>query len=51
MNQPEAEAFAQRWIAAWNRHQLEPILSDYAEEIEVTRVIAHYRGGPSDQPA
>ncbi len=36
MNQSEAEAFAQRWIAAWNSHGLEPILSHYAEGIEVT---------------
>jgi hypothetical protein len=36
VNQSEAEAFAQRWIAAWNSHELEPILSRYAEDIEVT---------------
>ncbi len=29
-----AERFAKGWIAAWNAHDLEKILSHYAEEIE-----------------
>ena len=36
MNQPEVEVFAQRWIAAGNSHELEPILSHCAEKVEIT---------------
>ncbi len=32
----EAEIFARGWLAAWNRHDLEAILSHYAEEVELT---------------
>jgi ketosteroid isomerase-like protein len=30
---PTGEAFAQAWIEAWNQHDLEAILSHYAEDI------------------
>jgi ketosteroid isomerase-like protein len=30
----EAEEFAREWIAAWNSHDLEAILSHYAEDVE-----------------
>jgi hypothetical protein len=31
-----AEAFAQKWIAAWNSHDLKAILSHYAEDVQFT---------------
>lgn len=31
-----AQAFAQEWIAAWNAHDLERILSHYADDFEMT---------------
>lgn len=31
-----AEHFAHEWIAAWNSHDLERILSHYAEDFEMT---------------
>ena len=31
----DADAFAAEWIAAWNAHDLERILSHYAEDIEI----------------
>jgi SnoaL-like domain len=34
MNESQALAIAQRWIEVWNHHDLEEILSHYAEEIE-----------------
>lgn len=33
---PTGEAFAQDWIEAWNRRDLEAILSHYAEDIVFT---------------
>ncbi|PIF46929.1 SnoaL-like protein [Chryseobacterium sp. 52] len=30
------QKFAEKWISAWNSHDLEDILSHYAENIEVT---------------
>ncbi len=33
---PTGEAFARAWIEAWNQHDLEAILSHYAEEIVFT---------------
>ena len=32
----EAQAFAQEWIEAWNAHDLERILSHYAEDVVLT---------------
>lgn len=49
MTDPEARAFAAEWIAAWNRHDLDRILSHYAEEIEVTSpLVARVIGGSAD---
>lgn len=31
-----AQAFAQKWIASWNSHNLEDILTHYAEDVEIT---------------
>lgn len=36
MTQAEAERFAADWIAAWNRHDLDAILSHYSGDIEFT---------------
>jgi len=33
MNAAEAESFSHHWIAAWNSHDLDAILSHYAEEV------------------
>ena len=33
---PTVEAFARVWIEAWNRHDLEAILSHYADDIVFT---------------
>ena len=32
----EARTFAEKWINSWNSHNLDDILSHYAEDIEVT---------------
>jgi hypothetical protein len=46
MTEAEAQDFAQRWIAAWNSHDLERILSHYAEDVEVTSPLAETVLGP-----
>ncbi len=40
LNEETAQAFAREWIAAWNAHDLERILSHYAEDIRVTSPVA-----------
>lgn len=43
-----AEEFAQRWIDAWNRHDLDEILSHYADDFEMSSpYIAQIAGEPS----
>lgn len=43
-----AQAFAAEWIAAWNAHDLERILSHYAEEFEMSSpFIVQRMGEPS----
>jgi hypothetical protein len=36
MTEADAQRFALEWIEAWNSHDLERILSHYAEDVEVT---------------
>jgi len=36
LNKEDAEAIAWNWIDAWNRHDLESIMSHYAEDVEFT---------------
>jgi ketosteroid isomerase-like protein len=36
IDRPFAEAFAAEWIAAWNAHDLERILSHYADDFEMS---------------
>jgi ketosteroid isomerase-like protein len=40
MTSKEAQAFADEWIAAWNSHDLERVLSHYAPEIVFLSPIA-----------
>lgn len=40
MSHGEAQAFAREWIAAWNLHDLEAILSHYSEEVVLTSPVA-----------
>ena len=43
-----AEAFAEEWIAAWNAHDLERILSHYADDFEMASpLIVERMGEPS----
>jgi len=42
ISEEQAEEFAQAWVAAFNRHDLETVLSYYAEDIEFTSpVVIH----------
>ncbi len=40
MREQTAQAFAAGWIAAWNAHDIDAILSHYAEDIEFSSPIA-----------
>lgn len=40
MKDPSAQAFAARWVAAWNNHDIEAILSHYAQDIEFSSPVA-----------
>ena len=42
---PDAEAFANAWIASWNSHDLEDILGHYADDIEVTTPMIRLAAG------
>lgn len=44
----EAERFARDWIRAWNRHDVEAVLSHYAEKVELASpFVAQVLGDPS----
>jgi hypothetical protein len=44
----EAERFAREWLEAWNRQDLEAILSHYAEDVELTSpFVVQVLGDPS----
>ncbi|MEZ5856835.1 MAG: nuclear transport factor 2 family protein [Hyphomicrobiaceae bacterium] len=45
MQLDEARAFAADWIAAWNAHDLDRILSHYAEDIVFLSPVAERRVG------
>jgi hypothetical protein len=50
MNEQQALAIAQRWIEAWNRHDLEEILLHYTEDIEfASPFIIKLLGEPSGE--
>lgn len=48
MTKEEAWEFANHWIAAWNAHDLEAILSHYHDAIELTSPVAARLLGTSD---
>src|SRR6516162_200429 len=37
---PEAMAFARQWVAAWNSHDLDAIVSHYAPDVVLTSPVA-----------
>ena len=39
----DVDAFAREWIAAWNAHDLERVLSHYSPEVELSSPIAAER--------
>ncbi|HSW12326.1 MAG TPA: nuclear transport factor 2 family protein [Solimonas sp.] len=48
LNREQAQHFAAEWIAAWNSHDLDRILSHYAEDFEFhSPFIAQIAGEPS----
>ena len=49
---PEPQAFAEAWIAAWNAHDLEAVLSHYAEAVVfVSQYATRYMGEPTGRVA
>jgi predicted ester cyclase len=48
MNRDAAWAFANDWIAAWNSHDLERILSHYEDSVELTSPVAAQLLGKPD---
>lgn len=50
MNQDQAREFAREWLDAWNAHDIDSILSHYADDFEMNSpVIARRAGVPSGQ--
>ena len=48
MNGEQAKALAQSWVAAWNAHDLQGILSLYSDDFEMTsQYIVQITGEPS----
>lgn len=46
MTQEEADALAREWIAAWNAHDVEAIVSHYADDIQfASPFVAQLNGG------
>jgi ketosteroid isomerase-like protein len=39
----DAEAFAREWIEAWNAHDLDRVLSHYADDVELSSPLAAQR--------
>jgi hypothetical protein len=46
MTEAEAQDFAIEWIAAWNSHDLDRILSHYADDVELTSPLVETVLGP-----
>jgi len=45
MNHAEAKLFAEHWIAAWNSHDIDAVLTHYADDFEMTSpMIQHVLG-------
>src|SRR6266853_1810360 len=48
LTETEARKFASRWVAAWNSHDLEEIMSHYASDVVlVSPVAARIQNNPS----
>ncbi|HTS20982.1 MAG TPA: nuclear transport factor 2 family protein [Casimicrobiaceae bacterium] len=48
MDESFAEGFAADWIGSWNAHDLDRVLSHYADDLEMSSpVIVHLAGEPS----
>lgn len=48
LSEAEARQFAQRWVMAWNSHDLDAIMSHYAPDVLLTSpVAAKLLGSPS----
>lgn len=45
MSQVDADTFAKEWIAAWNSHDLDRIVSHYADDIVFLSPVAQQRVG------
>jgi predicted ester cyclase len=48
MNRDEAWKLAERWVAAWNAHDLELILTHYEDAVELTSPVAAQLLGAAD---
>ncbi len=48
MKKADIESFAREWIDAWNAHDLERILSHYADEVRITSPIAEKLTGNAE---
>ena len=48
MNRDDAWKLAKEWIAAWNAHDLEAILTHYEEAVELTSPVAAQLLGKAD---
>ena len=46
MTEAEAQEFAMEWIASWNSHDLDRILSHYADDVEVVSPLVEAILGP-----
>jgi hypothetical protein len=40
MTVPEPKEFARRWLAAWNAHDLDPLLAHFADDVVFTSPVA-----------
>jgi hypothetical protein len=48
LTQSQAQEFAQEWVAAWNSHDLDRILSHYEEEVVlISPIAARLLGDPT----
>ena len=48
MNEEDARAFADAWVAAWNRHDLDAIMTHYAKGVTLTSPLVVRRYGHAD---
>ena len=48
MTRDEARSLANRWVAAWNAHDLENILEHYEDAVELTSPVAAQLLGTAD---